>query len=478
MSEVSQPLADRVWSIELHGIDPISDTERHGTPFELFWVWFAADIGILTIIYGGILAAAGLNFWQSIFVTLAGTILPFALVGVLSLAGIWGGAPMLTLSRAVFGSRGNIGPTLISWCTLVGWETVLVVTAAYALLGLLNLAGVPSNGFWTVLSLLAVVALVIPCSLLGHATLVWIQRAATWIFGILTLVVVALLIGQTNWAQVMSMKPGPWDSGVLATLSIVAAGTGIGWINMGADYTRYLPRRSSARAVIGWTTLGGALPVCVLILVGFLLSGHVSNLAGAANPIQLVGSALPTWMIVPYFLTAIGGLIAGADLNLYSSGLNLLTIGLKLERYKAVLIDGTLMVIGAIYVMLIAQNFLGAFESFLQLLADGLTAWGAVFLVNMLLGRGYDAAGLADNRPGSRYFYWKGIQPLAIIAWLAGILVALVFTASPFFTGPFARGFFATYSLGYLIGFLVSGGLYALLIRLTRAREASASRAQ
>lgn len=478
MSEVSQPLADRVWSIELHGIDPISDTERHGTPFELFWIWFAADIGILTIIYGGILATAGLNFWQSIFVTLAGTILPFALVGVLSLAGIWGGAPMLTLSRAVFGSRGNIGPTLISWFTLVGWETALVVTAAYALLGLLNLAGVPSNGFWTVISLLIIVALVIPCSLLGHATLVWIQRAATWVFGILTLVVVVLLIRQTNWAQVLSMKPGPWDSGVLATLSVVAAGTGIGWINMGADYTRYLPRKSSARAVIGWTTLGGALPVCVLILVGFLLSGHVSNLASAANPIQLVGSALPTWMIVPYFLTAIGGLIAGADLNLYSSGLNLLTIGLKLQRYKAVLIDGTLMVIGAIYVMLIAQNFLGAFESFLQLLADGLTAWGAVFLVNMLLGHGYDAQGLADESPGSRYFYWNGIQPLAIIAWLAGILVALAFTASPFFTGPFARGFFATYSLGYLIGFLVSGGLYAILIRLNRAREADASRAQ
>jgi purine-cytosine permease-like protein len=175
---------------------------------------------------------------------------------------------------------------------------------------------------------------------------------------------------------------------------------------------------------------------------------------------------------VPYLLTAIGGLVAGADLNLYSSGLNLLTLGLKLERYKAVLIDGTLMIIGAIYVMLIAQNFLGAFESFLQLLADGLTAWGAVFLVNMILWRGYDAASLADNSARSRYFYWNGLHPIAILSWLAGILVGLAFTVSPFFTGPFARGIFATSSLGYLIGFFVSGGLYALLIRLSRAREA------
>src|SRR5215469_10611846 len=131
MSEASPPLTDRVWSIELHGIDAISDEERHGTPFELFWIWFAANIGILTVVYGAILASAGLNLWQSIFVTLVGSALSFALVGVLSLAGIWGGAPTLTLSRAAFGSRGNSGPTLISWLTVVGWETVLVVTAAY-----------------------------------------------------------------------------------------------------------------------------------------------------------------------------------------------------------------------------------------------------------------------------------------------------------------------------------------------------------
>ncbi len=470
MSEASQPLADRAWSIELHGIDAIADKERHGTPFELFWVWFAANIGILTVVYGGILAGAGLNFWQSIFVTLVGTLVSFALVGILSLAGIWGGAPMLTLSRAAFGPHGNRGPTLISWLSLVGWETALVVTAAYAVLGLLTMAGLPTNGFWTVVSLLVVVALVIPFSLLGHATLVWIQRAATWLFGLLTLVIVVLLIKQTDWTRILTMKPGPWDSGVLATLSIVAAGTGIGWINMGADYTRYLPHHSSSGAVIGWTIFGGALPVGVLILVGFLLSSHISNLASVANPIQLIGSALPTWMAVPYLLTAIGGLIAGADLNLYSSGLNLLTLGLKLERYKAVLIDGTLMIAGAIYVMLIAQNFLGAFESFLQLLADGLTAWGAVFLVDMLLRREYDPASLAANGRESRYYYWGGVNLVAIVAWLAGILVGLALTVSPFFTGPFAIGIFATSSMGYLIGFLVSGVLYALLMRFARAK--------
>lgn len=467
----SQPTSDQVWSIELNGINPIKDEERHGKPFELFWIWFASNIGVLGIVYGGILYSSGLNLWQSIFVALVGSGVSFVLVGILSLAGVWGGAPMLTLSRAPFGTRGNIGPTLISWLSLVGWETVIVITAAYALLGLLNLAGLPSNALWTIVSLVVVAVLVVVLGLLGHATLVWIEQLATWLFGLLTLVIVVFLVAKTNWTTILSMRPGPWDSGVLATLSIIAAGTGIGWVNAGADYTRYLPRRSSSRSIIWWTAFGGTLPLFVLIIVGVLLSSRVPSLASAANPIQVIGAALPSWMAIPYLVTAVGGLVAAADLDIYSSGLNLLAIGLKAQRYKTVLIDGVIMIAGSIYVMLVAQNFLGSFESFLQLLADGLTAWSAVFLVDMLRRRVYDPQGLAETAPGSRYFYKGGVNLAALIAWLVGLLVGLAFTASPFFTGPFAKGVFASSSLGYLIGFIVSGVLYAALMRFDRVKK-------
>ncbi|WP_287263902.1 cytosine permease [Thermogemmatispora sp.] len=466
-----QPEADRPWAIELHGIEPIGDGERHGAPTELFWVWFAANIGILGIVYGGILTAAGLNLWQSLLVAVVGSAGSFVLVGVLSVAGKWGGAPMLTLSRAPFGTRGNLGPTLISWVSLVGWETITVITAAYALLGLLGLLGLPATPVWTLVSLVGVALLVVLFGLLGHATLVWIQQAATWIFGLLTLVVVLFLLTKTDWAKVLAAPPGPWDSGVLATLSIVIAGTGIGWANAGADYTRYLPRASSGRAIVGWTVLGATLPLVVLIMTGVFLSSRLPNLTSATNPITAIGQELPPWMAAPYLLTAVGGLIASADLSIYSSGLNLLALGVRLERYKTVLIDGVLMVAGAAYVMLVAQDFFGPFESFLQLLSDGLTAWAAVFVVDMLLRRGYDARGLIETGPGSRYYYRAGVNWRALIAWLLGIVVGLLFTVSPWFTGPLARGIFASSSLGYLLGFVVSALVYWLLILAGGRRE-------
>ncbi len=468
MSELLQSQTDQVWMIELHGIEPIEEEERHGSPFELFWIWFAANIGILGIVYGGILTAYGLNLWQSILVALVAPLVSFALVGVLSVAGKWGGAPMLTLSRAPFGTRGNLVPTFISWISLVGWETVTVITAAYALLGLCNLAGLPSNALWTIVSLAIIALLVIVIGLLGHATLVWVQRAATLIFGLLTLVIIIFLIGRTHWSVVLSAHAGSWNAGVLATISIIIAGTGLGWTNAGADYTRYLPRNSKDSAIIWWTVFGSTLPLFLLIMVGVLLSSHVSNLANATNPVQAIGSALPSWMAIPYLITAAGGLIVEADLSIYSSGLNLLAIGLKAQRYKTVLIDGVLVIAGSIYVMLIAQNFFGPFESFLQLLADGLAAWSAVFLVDMLARRSYDTSSLANTSSSSRYFYTGGVHWAAVIAWLFGILVGLAFTVSPWFSGPLATGVFASSSLGYLLGFVASALVYTVWLAFER----------
>ena len=470
MREQELATADQVWSIEKHGIEPIGTDERHGNAFELFWVWFAANIGILGIVYGGILAGSGLNLWQSILVALLAPTISFALVGILSVAGKWGGAPTLTLSRASFGTRGNLAPTLISWLSLIGWETISVITATYALLGLINLAGIPANTPWTIISLVVIALLVISIGLLGHATLVWIQQAATWIFGALTLVVVVFLLQRTNWSTILAAHAGPWDSGVLATLSIICAGTGISWVNVGADYTRYLPHVVKGRAITGWSVLGATLPLFVLILTGRLLASNMADLASSSNPVSLIGSALPPWMAIPYLITAIGGLVTGADLSIYSSGLNLLALGVRMKRYQTVLIDGVLMIAGSIYVMLIAQNFIGPFESFLELLAVFLTTWAAVFLVDMWLRRQYDSAGLAQTGPGSRYFYTGGVSWTACIAWLAGILVGLALTVSPWFNGPLAYGIFAASSLGYFIGFIVSALVYWILTTLVMKR--------
>src|SRR5437899_117233 len=110
----AQPASDKVWSIETNGINPIPESERHGKPFDLFWVWCGANIAILGVTYGAFLLFQGLNFWQALLAAVTGTVLSFLLVGYISLAGKLGSAPTLVLSRAAFGVSGNALPTLFS----------------------------------------------------------------------------------------------------------------------------------------------------------------------------------------------------------------------------------------------------------------------------------------------------------------------------------------------------------------------------
>lgn len=470
-STVQQPESDQVWSVEMNGINPIGQQQRHGKPSELFWIWFASNIGILGIVYGaGYLTGNGLNLWQGLVVGFIATAVSFLFVGILSIPGVWSGAPMLTLSRAIFGTRGNIGPTLVSWISLVGWETFLVIASAGALTELLTIFGISVNPTWTVVSIIVLSAAVVACGYWGHATLVWMQRAVTWIFGILTIIIIAFLVPQTNWSKLLSQPPGPWDTGVATAFVIIMAATGIGWMNCGADYARYLPRKSSGKAITLWTVLGGTLPLYVLMVVGVLLASFKVEASTSAGSLATIREALPAWLAIPYLLTAIGGLLAGAALDIYSSGLNLLALGIRVKRQYAVLIDGVVMITGSIAVTFFS-TFSSALYSFLLLLAAGLTTWAAIFLIDMIWRRSYDLMSLNDTSRESAYYYTFGFNIPACVAWLVGVVIGLLFTVSSFFVGPLAKGIFASTSLGYLLGAAVSAILYLVLRPLFSAQK-------
>jgi NCS1 family nucleobase:cation symporter-1 len=468
--QLQHPAADRPWSVETAGIESVAEDDRHGTSSELFWVWLGANIGIVAIIYGATLTTLGLNLWQGAVAAVAGSVLSFVLVGVLGVAGKWGGAPMLGLSRVPFGRKGNLAPTLVSWISLLGWETVTAVIAAYAVLALLaSTWHVPPTKAWMLVCLLGVATAALLLGRLGHATIVSVQRCVTWTFGLLTLAVLPWLVMRTHWSVVFAARPGSWLA-VVGGVGIVAASTGISWTNLSADYSRYLPRRERGAAIVGWTTLGSVVPNTVLIIVGILLTSTVKGLATATDPIGAVGAVLPSWLAVPYLLAAVGGLLAQLVMGLYSSGLNLLALGVRVRRSRTVVIDGAVILLAGAFVMVVKADFFGFLVSFVQLLACGIATWAAVFVVDMVMRRGYDRAalessGLIPTSHPARLAGDRGVRLPALISWLAGTTVGLLFTASPLFTGPLAVGVFAQSSLGYLLGFTVSASAYAVLGR-------------
>lgn len=461
------------FTVETRGIEPIPDAERRGGPLGLFWLWFASAIGILGVTYGFILVTfMGLNFVQVLVAVVLGSGLSGAFVGVLSVAGVRGGAPGLTLSRAVFGHRGNIGPNIVSWIGFVGWETVMCTTATFALLQILALFGIESNPVATVVCILFVVAIAATIGLFGHATILFLQKWLTWIFGGFTVIVIAFLLPGVQWGLVFAQPSAPVAT-VIGAVGFVAAGTGLGWLSAGADYARYLPRTTKGSRVVVATALGGLIPVTALVALGGLLAVGDPTLASANDPVAAIGAALPGWLLVPYLLTAVIGLITGADLSMYSSGLNFVSAGVPVRRTTAVAIDAALITLGALYITIIAQDFFGPFTAFLTLLAIPLTAWAVVFGIDMITRKRYDEAALMLRSPASAYWYRAGVHWPAVVSWAAGIVVGILLSTitiagEAVYEGPLSGTWLGQNGLAWLGGgltALVLSGSYALFVR-------------
>ncbi|MEV0208480.1 cytosine permease [Streptomyces sp. NPDC050788] len=465
---------DRVGAIETRGIEPVPDSERRGHAGQMFWTWFAANISILGLPLGATLVAfRGLSIWQAVLVAVLGSFGSFALVGALSLAGKKGGAPALTLSRAVFGQRGNAGPTLISWLSRVGWETISTTTAAYALLALLDTAfGIRQNTVLTLVCLLIFIACTLLISGLGHATIMWINKWATVLFGVLNLVVMGFLIKTVDWTKVLDAPAGPAGA-VVAGVGFIASGTGIGWANAGADYARYLPRSIPGRRLVVASAFGAGIPLVLLISLGSLLSAGDRSLVTASDPVAAINAMLPSWMAIPYLIAAFGGLLMSNHLSTYSAGLTMITLGLRVPRAYAVALDVVLMFLGGIYFMLIADDFYGPFSTFLTLLAVPISAWIGVIAVDSLRGRTYDPDALMDTTRTSAYWYTRGLHLPAVLGWVLAIVAGLLFTKAStsasdvWFAGPLSDTWFGVNGLGWAVAMAVGAAVYALCSRRT-----------
>jgi len=466
-------------TVERNGINAVPESERHGLARDLFWPWAASNLSLFGVAYGVFIVGLGLDVGPAIIAGTIGYALSFLLVGLVSVAGARSGVPTMTLGRAVFGYHGNRLPTLISYIANVGWETVLVTLSAQgggAILarlapGLFATEDGTATSLAIGLCFVVAAAVTIVIGVYGHALIMRVQRYLTLVFVVLTIVYISLSIsdiqlGAVPSSPVPSGGVGVFIGGVIFAMTLL----GLGWVNCGADYSRYLPSTSRARHIVLWTTLGGTVPPMLLLIFGALLTTSDPELANAAalDPVGALANTLPTWFLVPYLITAIGGFLSGAIMDIYSSGLSMLTLGVPLRRHLAVLVDGILMVLGGWYLLFIAEDFLSTFQAFLAIIGVVMAAWAAIFLVDMFRwrGRGYDPRLLASPQEGGAPFNWAGVISL-LVATVIGLglitsydenLNAVVGYLMP---SSWETGTFAVANIGVVVALVIAGVVYA-----------------
>lgn len=451
MQDNNQP-----FSVEQNGINLIPDGERKGKPRGLMWVFAGANLVVINIFVGSILATMGLSYTQMLVVAPAGNLL-FLLVGYGGIPGARVGTATLVISRAAFGRQGNIVPSVLSWLTVVGWEAVNLALGGFAVFSLAERLGFPLETAGKSIALILLAGFTFGVAILGHATIFVLQRVFTWALGLIILG----LVPQVWAAPALPQAADAAGSASLATLCLafsLTAALPISWVNYPADYTRYLPRATSGSSITLWTFLGGYVPTVLLMIIGFV----AAKAANLSDPVGGFQPLLAPWYFQLFLVVVLGGTITNNFLNTYSSGLSLLAAGLNVSRPIAVVIDAILASAAAVYAVFF-HDFTTTFIAFLSLMVAWLAPWAGVYTADIWLRKTkYNGADLASV-DGGRYRYGSGWHAAGYIAWLAGVAVAVLCTSAEMFKSPFATNVLGGADISIVAGFLVSAVLYVLL---------------
>ena len=426
-------------NLEMNSINFIKEGERGGKPSSLFWPWCGANVSLLALSFGAFFLGFGISFSQVAVAAFLSVVLSFVLVGVSSLAGKKSNAPTMTLSRAAFGVRGNIVPGLLSYLIFVGWETVLVSLATLATETIFARLGHMDHNLARIIGFVVAVSLTVFGGVLGFHVIMKLQKWLTIATAAMTIGYIALTVNHIDWSKVSAIHGGSLQ-GFIGAIVFGITGVGLGWVNSAADYSRYLPRNTSSKAVVGWTVFGSSLVPVMLIIYGSLLAGSSKGLSDqiSADPVGALTTILPTWYLIPFAIVAVLGLIGGAILDLYSSGLALVSIGLPVRRHVAASIDATIMLFGTIYIVWHASNFIGPFQGFLITLGVPIAVWSAIFVADVLM-RKRDYAEAELFQPTGRYGAWN-VRSIALT--VIGSIIGWGFVTNPFASWLSWQGYF------------------------------------
>ncbi|TXS14592.1 nitrate reductase [Streptomyces sp. adm13(2018)] len=466
-ASVAPPAADRPGRIEAHGIDHIPDSERHGHPRELFSVWAAANVNYLSLVVGGALVLMGLSLWQAVGVTVVGNLL-WVLPGLLATSGPAAGAPSEVITRAVYGVIGNrVNNAVGGWLVSVCYFALNLAAAATAAFALVEKAGITAGTPVEVAVIVVIAALTLIISVYGHALIVRLYLPITLVLaGAFAVVAFAVLRhADFSYAPAEPARGGELWALLLAGTAMIASGP-LSYTTS-ADFSRYLPRTASKRAIAAWTAFGAFLPSVVVCSLGAFAATAVDM----TDPQTALQEILPGWFVPLFLLALVLGTIAINALTAYSAGLALQAVGLRVRRSVSVLFDGAVAVALTLYGLLVS-NFLDTVSNALQVIIVLSGPLMAIYATDVLLRRcRYDGRALSDETPDSPFWYTGGVNPAGALALVAGVTAAAL-CVDTLYTGPVAAALDGL-DLSLPVGMAVAAALYALLMRKDRTLRAA-----
>lgn len=429
----------------MDGMKPIPQEERNLGGWDFFLLWSGAAVSLAEIWAGGLIVPLGLGL--GIWAILAGHLVgntPFALAGLIGSR--WGIPTMVSL-RPAFGIRGSYFAAALNVIQLIGWTAVMLIICGQAADALSKFYRFSNPTLWIILS----GAITTLWAVAGHRFWKYLQRISVGVLLMLCLVMTFIVFREYGWgmlSQIERKTSLPFMVGMDLVIAMP-----ISWLPLVSDYSRFA---TGSRSGFWGTWTGYFVVSSWMYLLGLAasLATQSSDPSGVVmNLMSGFGWAIPALIIVLF------STVTTTFLDIYSTAISGMNIFPKLGEKRGIILGGFLGTGLAVFFPALLH-----YEHFLLFIgAMFCPLFGVVLVDYFLLNKGTIDPDHLSLRDG-KYWFWKGINPLAIIAWAVGFGVYLGF--SPVLIEKVLKVKAAfPWALGSSLPSMVSAGLVYLFLR-------------
>ncbi|MGC8631180.1 MAG: purine-cytosine permease family protein [Thermoprotei archaeon] len=420
--------------VEPYGVEKIPREERHGKPRDLFWLWFASNVGIGSYAIGYLgVTYLSLPVYAAIIGILVGNAVGGVLLALTALMGPKTGLPQMISSRTSFGHKGNYLVAFLNWISTMGWFAVNTVLGTFTL------------SLFYPHPLLVLVILVFIQAIIAVFGYNMIHAFEKWMSPILAafFLFVTFLAAFHGIGNYVPSSTGP--SVVTGAVAMMAFSLSyvMSWAPYASDYTRYLSEDTPGRSVAVYSFSGSVLASAWLETLGVWVSAAVPP--SRANAVTGLISLSHISFIAGAVIVI--GVLSANIMNLYTGAISSLALDIKLKRWQAVLLVALLGGVAAWYGL---SSFGLFYENFLLLLDYWVSPWLGIIFVDFFIARRYSMQSAVSYRIS------------ALIAYISGLLMSVPFMSQSLFEGYIAQRLGGA-DVSYYVAFIISASVYYIM---------------
>jgi NCS1 nucleoside transporter family len=403
--------------VEQFGIEPVPAELKTVGWLDIFAIVFGFALNPGSILVGGLAVASGLSFLGAVGAITGGVMLATVAYTIMATVGVDFGLPGQVSTRMVYGLRGaKWVPSLLRTIASTYWFAYQTVAGSLAVVAILDRWSGTAHSLVTISLIFAVLQAIV--AIIGYDSLKNLSRMALPFKIVILCLILVLLANHDDPhfapSQVLHYAGKPEAGWLLFVtwLNVVAAGL-LTMVTDSADFCRY----TRSRADMWWGTV-----------LGKVGGGAFAAILGAYGAAATLGKnpnsfAVVATLGVGHFTLLLFLIVIALDnwtinvLNLYTGGLSLSNMFERLGRFWTTVIISILGI-----ALSAAPSVVTGYTTYVGMLGNVFAPIAGVLLADYVFVKRMKIDLKALFQPNGSYWYWHGVNPIAVAWTLLGFL--------------------------------------------------------